>query len=205
MKNLKLQKIVTRPNTFSHLDSINPCTSESHFITSHDGKLIFGITYQIDDRCVYVFAKALDSTNTTSQIEPSKPISLLDILHDVEEEEIKSLINSSVIGVVHGTEDDESDEFGEILDSNDVHTIVMGLKSGHLIKIQLIVKTIQQDDEIHEKNLSKTSIATIIGSFDDGLVAMTKSPDEELVIAVSDGRQGKGQQVIIMSAEFDLL
>ena len=48
MKNLKLQKIVTRPNTFSHLDSINSCTRESHFITSHDGKLIFGITYQID-------------------------------------------------------------------------------------------------------------------------------------------------------------
>ena len=212
MKNLKLQKIVTNPNTFSHFNSINHCTSDSHFITSHDGKLIFGITYQknpghstVDDRCVYLCAKALDSTNTTSQIEPPKPISLLDILHDVEEEEIKSLNNSSVVGVVHGTEDDESEEFGEILDSNNVHTIVMGLKSGHLIKIQLIVETIQQNDEIHEKYLSKTSIATIIGSFDDGLVAMTKSPDEELVIAVSDGRQGKGQQVIIMSAEFDLL
>ena len=151
MKNLKLQKIVTRPNTFSHLASINSCTSESNFITSNDGKLIFGITYRIDpghstadDRCVYLFAKALDSINRTSQIEPPKPISLLDILHDVEEEEIKSLIKSSAVGVVHGTEDDETDEFGEILDSNNVHTIVMGLKSGHLIKIQLIVETIQQ-------------------------------------------------------------
>ena len=124
MKNLKLQKIVTSPNTFSHFNSINHCTSESHFILSHDGKLIFGITYQnnpgnrnLDDRFGYLCEKARDSPNTTSQIEPLEPISLLDILHDVEEDEIKSLSNSSVVGVVHGTEDDESEEFGEILDS----------------------------------------------------------------------------------------
>ena len=204
MKNLKLQQLFSQPLVSSAFDGNENC-----FIASRDGKSLIAITYKTinnpkynGSKSVHVCKFEIDSINSPCKKDPEATC-LLDILQDVDSEEIQTLLDTPAIGVVHGSEDEESDNFEDMLDLNCVQNIVVGMKSGHLIKIRLATQ--DENDGIQSSEKEIQYQASILGSFDDGIAAMCRSPDEELVVAVSGGIQGNGQQVIVMSSEFDLL
>ena len=205
MRNIKLQQIFSQPSAFSSFE-----VDDNYFIASRDGKSLIAITFEtINDKTeentsksIHVCKYEIDNNDTTCK-KVDKRTSLLDILEDVEEDELTSVHNTPAIGVVHVNEDDESDNFEEILDIGSVQNIVIGTKAGHLIKIRVCASS--EHNFADQSSQDSKYNASIIGSFDDGLSAICKSPDEELVVAVSSGVQGNGKQVIIMSSEFDLL
>jgi elongator complex protein 1 len=213
MRNLKLQRVTNHPHLFPPIEPDPNDVNYNYLITSRDGKSIVAISFRtIDDengdknkKCVHFCKTVIGEENVLLGKEhTSRPISLLNILQDAEEEEVQSVLNSPPIGALLGCEEEDGDEFGDILDMNSVNTIIIGISSGHLIKIRWLVQG--NESELSSNHcLDVNTNATIIGSFDDGLVSMCRSPDEELVVAVSGGLQGKGQQVIVMSSEFDLL
>ena len=210
MRNLKLQRVANHPHIFPPVEPHPNDINYNHLITSRDGKSIIAISFRAtgdengeQKKCVHICKTVIGEENDIVSKEDRRPISLLNILQDAEEEELQAVVNSPPIGVLHGCEED-GDDFEDILDMNSVTTIIIGISSGHLIKIRWLVQG--NDSELsNNQSLDVNTNATIIGSFDDGLVSMCRSPDEELVVAVSGGLQGNGQQVIVMSAEFDLL
>ena len=218
MKNLNLQGVTNHSHFILPLEGSPEDLTNNYLLTSRDGKSIIAVTFReiydelpicpSDENKKYVhFSISLFDKQVASSTKDhvDSPISLLKILEDSGEEEALNLLNSPPIGVVHGSEEDDGDEFVETLDVNSINSIVIGLKSGHLIKLRWSLPAVGHNEGPSEPLKDLNLNAAIIGSFDDGLVSMCRSPDEELVVAVSGGLQGNGQQVIVMSTEFDLL
>ena len=204
MRNLTLQTVVCQPDSFPAFETNPGSINRNYLVTSRDGRFIVALTFlpisdvigKQEPKCVHLSVSTLKTkcVEVKNIQDNCKSISLLDIIQDAEEEELEAIHNSPAVGIIHGAHDDEYDDLGETLDIDCVHTFVIGIESGQLIKIRLTFPEVQ----LNEHGINAT--ASIIGSFDDGLARLSRSPDDELVVAVSNGVQGNGQQVIIMSA-----